>query len=70
MNFLLLGAVPENKEVETYKSLRKITDTRALPKNSETSIRLEKKKEGEMEIENGNQDQKAKIIPLNRMRIN
>jgi hypothetical protein len=53
MNFLLLGAVPENKEVETYKSLRKITDTRALPKNLETSIKLEKKKEGEMEIETG-----------------
>ncbi|KAK1254141.1 hypothetical protein MKX08_008136 [Trichoderma sp. CBMAI-0020] len=64
MNFLLLGAVTQDKEVETYKSRRKIIDTRALP------TRLEKTQEEKERIEKGNQDPKDKISPLDRTRIN
>ncbi|UKZ64215.1 uncharacterized protein TrAtP1_005436 [Trichoderma atroviride] len=64
MNFLLLGAVTQDKEVETYRSRRKIIDTRALPK------RLEKTQEEKERIEKENQDPKDKISPLDRTRIN
>lgn len=64
MNFLLLGAVTQDKEVETYKSHRKIIDTRALPK------RLEKTQKEKERIERENQDPKDKISPLDRTRIN
>lgn len=64
MNFLLLGGVTQDKEVETYKSHRKIIDTRALPK------RLEKTQEEKERIEKENRDPKDKISPLDRTRIN
>lgn len=99
MNFLLLGAVPEKREVETYIPRRKIIDTqdvpenrevetdspgweiidtRALPTRLEKPLRLKKTKEEKdkemlektTEKKNGNQDQKDKISPLTRARIN
>jgi hypothetical protein len=64
MNFLLMGAVAEDKEVETYESRREIIDPRALP------MRLEKAEEERERIKKGNKNLKDKITPLDRTRIN
>lgn len=64
MNFLLLGAVTQVKEVETYRSNREIIDTRALP------TRLEKTQEEKEGMKKDNQDPQDKISPLDRSRIN
>ena len=64
MNFLLLGAVMKDKEVEIYKPRREILDPRALPRG------LEKTQGEKKRIENQNQDPKDKICPLDRTRVN
>lgn len=66
------NAVPENMETETDKPPREIIDTRALPRRLKKPRRLEKTEEVEEDeaVENGNQNKKDKIIPLNSMRIN